>query len=66
MLSLQSFLRNGLCWEKLKPKGPEEEIPVSAYRGSSADLKELNVLADKLEDLKLVEQLLAHKVPHRS
>ena len=46
---------------ELKPKGPKEEIPVSAYRGSSTNLKELNVLADKLEGVKVVEQLLGQK-----
>ena len=29
-----------------------------AYRGISTNLKELNVLADKLEDVQVVEQLL--------
>ena len=49
MLSLQSFLREGrvvgLCWEKLKPKGPKGSHPKS----SCASLAKLKC---PIEDLK--------------
>jgi len=38
----------GLCWAKLKPKGPKgpKGVPVSAYVGSSKNLKDLKDLKE--------------------